>query len=352
MTEPSAPPPGFTRSVLLAVGIGAAVLIAILLVQQIADVLLMFFGAILVAVLLDAPARMLESRVRVPHPLGVCLVTAASAGVVLLLGWLGEPQVAAQLDSLVDRLPGAWRSLKDAVEETPWGRTLLREADQVQQPFVSPSAWIQRIGGVFSGTLGAITNTAVMLVVGFYLAFQPGLYTSGIVRLVPPSRRNRAREVLGAVGRALRWWLVGRLISMASIGVLTTLALWMIDMPLALGLGFVAGLFSFVPFIGPIVSAIPAVLLALPQGPLQVVSVIVIYAAAQFIEGNIVTPITQERVVALAPAVLLLSQVLIGSMFGIMGLLLATPLAVVLIVLVQMLYIEDTLRDRIHVLGE
>lgn len=119
----------------------------------------------------------------------------------------------------------------------------------------------------------------------------------------------------------------------------------LIDVPLILALALIAGLLSFVPYLGPILSAIPALLVALVVSPLLTVYVVLVYSAVQFLEGNFITPIIQERAVSLPPAVLLIAQ--LG-----MGVLLATPLAVVAIVLIQMLYVRDTLGDAIRVLGQ
>lgn len=332
--------------------VATTALVALVLIPRLANVLLLIFAAILFAVLLDAPTRLLRSWLPVPQPVGVSVVALALAAVVVLLGWLGESRVAEQLDTLVERLPGALDALREEIRQSSWGRALLHQADWPRDLIGDPTAWFQRVTGIFSGTFGTLANAALIMVIGFYLAIRPSLYATGIVRLVPRHRRARAEELLEALGNALRWWLVGRIISMVAIGVLTALALWLIDMPLALGLGFVAGVLSFVPFIGPILSAVPAALIALLQGPWQLVSVVLIYMFVQFIEGNIVTPLAQERMVALPPAVLLLSQVLMGSFLGITGLFLATPLAVVVIVMIQMLYIEDVLQEPVRVLGE
>lgn len=340
------------RTGVLTVAAGAGLAAALLLLWQLATVLLLVFGAVLFAVLLDGLARALHVHARIPHAAGVCLVVVIGVALLIALGWLGEPQVADQLGALRERAFGGLQALQQVLGQSHWGRALLHEADWSSQFAASPGAWFQRVSGLFSGTLGTLANLGLVLVIGFYFALQPGVYTAGIVRLVPRGHRERARELLRAQGRALRWWLIGRIISMSAIGVLTAVALGTIGVPLALGLGFVAGVLSFVPFIGPIASAVPAVLVALLQGPWQVVYVLVIYVGVQFIEGNVITPLTQERVMAMPPAVLLLSQVLLGSLFGILGLILATPLAVVVIVGVQMLYIEDTLGDRVHVLGD
>ncbi|MFW5970154.1 MAG: AI-2E family transporter [Halofilum sp. (in: g-proteobacteria)] len=351
MTGETPRTPGFVAIGVASV-MAAAALAALVLIPRLANVLLLLFAAVLFAILLDAPARLLRSRWRVPQPLGVSLVALALAIGIVVLGWLGEPHVAEQLGTLADRLPGALGTLREEVEQNPWGRALLQQAGWTRGLVGEPAAWFQRVTGIFSGTLGTLTNTALILVIGFYLAIRPSIYVTGAVRILPRRRRRRAREIVRALGHALRWWLLGRLISMAAVGVLTTLALWLIDMPLALGLGFIAGILSFVPFIGPILSAVPAILIALLHGPWQIVSVILVYALVQFIEGNIVTPLTQERVVALPPAVLLLSQVVMGSLSGITGLLLATPLAVVVIIIIQMVYIEDVLQEPVRVLGD
>jgi predicted PurR-regulated permease PerM len=197
-----------------------------------------------------------------------------------------------------------------------------------------------------------VTNLLIVLLIGFYLALNPKLYVDSVVTLFPRQARSRAREILSALGRALRWWLIGRIAAMATVGVLTALGLWIVGMPLVLALGLIAGVFSFVPFIGPVASAVPAILIALVQSPWEVAYVICVYAVVQLLEGNFITPVIQKRVVLLPPAALLAAQLLMGVLFGLVGLVFATPLAVVLIVLVQMLYVEDVLGDRVHVLGE
>jgi predicted PurR-regulated permease PerM len=136
------------------------------------------------------------------------------------------------------------------------------------------------------------------------------------------------------------------------VGVLTTLALGLIDMPLALVLGVIAGLFTFVPFIGPISSVIPAMLIGLMESPLMALYALIIYSVVQFIEGNFLTPLIQKRIIAMPPALLLSAQFFMGVFYGLFGLLLATPLAVTGTVLVQMLYVQDYLKDSVRVLGQ
>lgn len=133
---------------------------------------------------------------------------------------------------------------------------------------------------------------------------------------------------------------------MAVIGVLTGFALWMIGVPLALMLGLLAGVLNFVPYIGPLLSFVPAALLALMQAPPLVVWVLALYVAIQALESYLVTPLVAQRSVSLPPALTITAQVLLGVVFGWLGLLLATPLTAVVLVLVQMLYLEDVLGEE------
>jgi len=139
---------------------------------------------------------------------------------------------------------------------------------------------------------------------------------------------------------------------MLILGVLTTLGLWILGIPLALTLGIIAAVLSFIPNIGPIISAVPAILIALIESPSKALYVIFLYIGIQTVESYLITPIIQKKAVHLAPALLIAVQIMIGVLLGALGLLLATPLMVVIIVLVQMLYVQDTLGYDVTVLGE
>lgn len=139
--------------------------------------------------------------------------------------------------------------------------------------------------------------------------------------------------------------MVGKLASMALIGVLTGLGLWLLGIQLALALAVLAGLLSFVPYLGPIVSAVPAVLLAFTQGSQQAFYVILLFLGVQAIEGNVLTPLVQQKAVNLPAAMILFAQIMLGVLLGAMGVVLATPLAAMLFVVVRMLYVEGVLGD-------
>lgn len=324
--------------------------LAVLLVWPASPVFLVAFSAVLLALLLDGLAFLLRRLVPLP-------ATAARLTVVVLLGLavlafflLVGPRFSEQASELAERLPSAIDQVRDAVSRPP----LQGQIENLDPGALAPSGKdiVAGITGVFSTAFTLVANVAAIFVIGFYLALQPGIYVRGVLHLVPRDNRERARRILHTLGHALRWWLVGRFASMTGVGLLTTLGLWLIDMPLALVLGVIAGLFSFVPYIGPITSIVPALLIALTESLPMTLWVVLVYVGVQFIEGNFLTPLIQRRAVSLAPAVLLLAQFALGLFYGLFGVLLATPLAIVVIVLVQMLWVQDVVREPIRVLGD
>jgi predicted PurR-regulated permease PerM len=178
------------------------------------------------------------------------------------------------------------------------------------------------------------------------MAVAPDFYTEGIIHLVPIESHARAREVLRAIGQTLRWWLLGRWVSMIVVGLLTAAGLWLIGVPLTLTFGLLAALLTFIPYLGPLLSAVPPTLLAFTQQPQQALYVILVYLGIQSVESYLVTPLVQQRTVSLPPALTLTEQVVLGLLLGGIGVILATPLFAVLVVLVKMLYIEDMLGER------
>jgi predicted PurR-regulated permease PerM len=209
------------------------------------------------------------------------------------------------------------------------------------------SGLLARAPSMLSTTFGVLTNTIVVVFVGLFAAAEPGPYVNGIVRLVPIPRRDRARAVLQAVGSTMRWWLVGRFIAMGAVFSLTWLGLWWLDVPLAFSLALLAGVLNFIPNVGPILSAVPAGLLALVASPQLALWVLLLYFVVQSIESYVLNPIVDRRTVWLPPVVTLVSQLALAVLFGFLGMALATPLAAVVTVLIKMLYVEDVLGDEI-----
>lgn len=342
----------YVRRVAVAAAMAAGALALALLLWRISQVLLVAFAAVLFAVGLDAVARLLQRVTRVPRLPALTLVLAILGGSLVGFGWVVGPRINDQLSELSTLIPSAVEQLSALVRSEAWGQALLAALPSPGAVLPPAAGILGPISGIFSTTAGAITNLALVVVTGAFIAFRPRPYINGALRLLPMARRARGEKVLQALGRALSWWLIGRLASMVAVGLLTAAGLWLVGTPLALALALIAGLLSFVPFLGPIAAAVPAILVAMTVSPVQAAYVVLVYSAVQFLEGNFITPLIQQRTVSLLPAVLLIAQLAMAVLFGLMGVFLATPLAVVIIALIQMLYVRDTLGDDIRVLGQ
>jgi predicted PurR-regulated permease PerM len=340
------------RRILLTAGAALVLLIVLYLLKPAAHVVLIVFGGILLAVFLDALASALASRTRLSRGASLGVVIVVLLGLLTAFCWLAGPRVATQVGNLAERIPTSIESIKASLSRYEWGRRILSNAPEPQEVLPLTSDVLRRIGVVFSTALGAVIEGLIVLFVGIYLAVNPDLYIDNAVKLLPVARRKRAREVFAALGRALRWWLVGRVASMIVVGILTAIGLAIAGVPLALTLALIAALLAFIPFIGPVLGAIPAILVALAEKPVMAWYVIIVFTVVQLLENYLITPLIQQRAVSIAPALLITVQILMAVLFGAVGVFLATPLAVTVIVIIQMLYIEDVLGDKVKVLGE
>lgn len=342
----------YARRVLIAVGIIALAVLLAYLLQYVGFVLLLGFAGILLAIGFDGLADLVYQRTPLTRGWSLTLVFI---GLVVLMGALfGSlgPLVVDQMTELAQRLPNAINNLQSYVETYPWGRMLLRNVPGPQEILANSSSVLRHVMGAFSTAFGALANVLLILVLGIYIAVHPSLYTNSAVYLLPRHRRARAQEVLAALGHAMRRWFAGRLASMAMVGVLTYIGLSIVGVPLSLALGVITAILEFVPYLGPILALIPAVLVALLESPILVLYVLPLYALMQLAESYLITPLIEKRAVSIPPAYLIFVQVLGGVLAGFIGVVLAEPLAVVTAILVQMLYIEDLLGDSVHVMGE
>lgn len=334
-----------TGIVILIVGIAALIL-------ETVTVFLLIFTGILLSVFLRGLANQLKKIIKVPEYVSLIIIILLLLLIISGIVWITSPSVSGSIQDLKERMPEIEKQFNEAVSGIPGGENLLNSIQNSYKDILSDGEVVSRITGVFSSTLGAILNIFVILIVGLYAAFDPNLYIDGIIKIVPQKKRERAKEVLQTLSNALAWWLVGRFASMFIVGILTIIGLLILDIPLPITLGLFAAILTFVPNIGPFISAVPPVLLGLIESPTKAFYVIILYSGIQLVESYLITPMIQKKAVSMPPALLISAQILMGILLGAFGLFLATPLMVVVIVLVQMLYIQDTLGDKVEVLGE
>ena len=334
----------FVRRVLIVLGL----IVLFFVAWNLRTLLLMLFGAVVVATVFRAVADQIGKLTRCPERVSIVLSIIVILGSAVALVAIFGTQVGRQVDTLRETLPAAWRAFEARIGDLGLGDQLRRLAESISAPGSTFSAF----GRTILSIGGGIADVLVVLVAGIYLAAQPRFYATGAVKLVPPAKRQLAIEAMQDSERALRLWLKGQLIAMVAVGLLVGLGLWVLGMPSALALGLLAGILEFIPFAGPILSAVPAVLLALAVSPDLALWVVLLYFAVQQFEGLVLTPLVQQYAVDLPGVVLLFSLLAFGILFGVLGVILAAPLAVVTYVLVKRLYVIETLHTATPIPGE
>lgn len=309
-----------------------------------ADFLLLVFAGVLLAVLLGSLNELWEKYLHTGKNVSffLTLITIAilvAVGTVLLL-----PAVTEQANTFIQKIPEYVSQIRKQVEASGIWQYFSGLASPMKLLSSRPGI-LSRITGVFSSTFNILANIFIVIFIGFYIAANPEVYKRGVVLLFPPSHRENVRAVLDMSGATLKMWIVGRLIDMLIVGAATTIGLWIIGIPLALLLGVIAGVLTFIPYIGPLISVVPALLISLTQGFQAAAYVLALYAAVQLVESYFITPLIQKKAVDLPPALTISAQVFLGIAVGGLGVALATPLAAVAMVMTKQVYVKEYLEN-------
>lgn len=344
---PADRPPSFSfaQRVLVATLVVGAVGAVAFFALRILDVLVLFFAACLVAILLSSAVDAVERRARAPRGVVLLGVLAVFAFVCWLGGLWVAPRLGEQAVELQRTLPDALRAAYARLADSRIGAWLLSEFGLRDLASYGATDLMGRLQGAFSMTLGFVGSAALVLIAGLYLAWDPRTYARGFLHLLPKGTRPRAEEVMAEVHRVLRAWLLARFAAMIAVGLMTSIGLIILDVPLAVFLGVLAGASSFVPIVGFFLAGILIVFFSLSQGTDTTLWVIALYLAVQWIEGHFITPVVEYRAVRIPPAMNLVAQLVMALMLGALGVLFASPLVATAFVMVRMLYVEDILGD-------
>jgi predicted PurR-regulated permease PerM len=346
MGKPAAP----ERTMYIGIGLVFVLIVGGYFIYQLGAVVLTFLLTILLSIIFSAPVNYLARR-GLPRVWGVLSVIAALLGVLWLLGLALAPAIEEQSRQLAEAFPALLEEALALAHQVQsfFGlgnpiRLNPESLSSVGREFLTGSA-VSAAAGVGLTVATVASLGLVVFISTVYLVIQPEPWVDGFVSLFPAGWRQRVREVLEMMYHTVQRWFIGQLAAMTFIGIFWAIALSIIGIPFALLLGIFSGLISFIPYVGATISVIVPVILALISNPITAVWVILAFIIIQQIEGNILQPIVMSQAVNLHPALVVFALLIMGTLFGLVGIFLAVPLVAALQVLVRELWVQRM--DRI-----
>ncbi|HEU4653844.1 MAG TPA: AI-2E family transporter [Steroidobacteraceae bacterium] len=328
------------------VGMLVAWFLAIALLVLARHVFLLLFGGILFAVFFNRLAGYLHDLTHLPRGVSVFVVIAGTALILFAAFWFRGEQISDQASQLSDQLPRAIQKVWTRASDSDWGQWIAKRLPPPGDMMSNAGGAVARVTGVLASMGGAFVSTFVTIYLTIAIAATPNVYQRGLVLLFPQRLHEQTQSVLAALEDTLWWWLLGRLISMAFVGVATGVGLYLLGVPLAFVLGVFAGLLSFIPNIGPVVSALPAMAMAASQDTQLALYVVALFVGVQIVENYLLDPIIDRKTVYLPPALTIVAQLIMGILAGVVGVTFAAPLIACVMVATDRIYVRGVLGNH------
>jgi predicted PurR-regulated permease PerM len=343
----------YAHRVLIAIGLVVATALLLWFVFYALSVVMLLFAGVLVGVLLNGAANLIRRFAPIPYKLAVGIVCLVFLGLTVGFWWYAGPAIVGQAGELGDAVVSALEGVEGWLQQYEWGETIIDKVPTGEDLMgrLASGTVLGQVTGVVALALGVAFDLFIIFFIALYCALNPGVYVNNAIRLFPKERRARMHEVATSTSRALKLWLIGQFFSMAFVAVFVYVGLTLLGVPLALVLAVLSFAFGFIPYLGPILAAVPALLVAFLVSPTMVLYVGLLYFVLENVQSYVVIPLIQEAVVSLPPVLLIAAQLLFAAVAGILGIALAAPIVVVIVVWIQMLYVEDALGDDVPVIG-
>jgi len=327
----------YQKKVWIKAGIYALIVLLILLLKATFSVFLLILAGALIAIFFLGLSGLLCRKTKWKQ--GICLAIAVFGTLLLASGlfWLMGAKIQTQVEQLHNTLPATIENAKSQLSKNSIGKMIV---EKVNSPQTIKKA--QALASTFfKTTFGVFGDIYVVLFLGIFFTVSPDVYKKGMVQLIPKKGQPKGEDIINKLGANLKKWLKGKFFAMLVVFILTSIGLLILGIPLWLVLGLIAGLLNFIPNFGPLIAMIPAVLVALMQGPTTAALVAGLYIVIQIVESNFITPMVQQKLISIPPALIIAAQLLISPLTGGWGLVLATPLMLIIMILVQELYIKE-----------
>ncbi|MEN0052829.1 MAG: AI-2E family transporter [Mucilaginibacter sp.] len=313
-----------------------ALLVVVILIARVAfNVLLMVLAGILISVYFHGLGDMIERKTKWKRRICMMISVGGSFIILALLFWFMGATISKQIAVLSDSLPKTVNTVKLKLAESSLGNKLLSylSDDNSDQMFTTVKQF-------FSTSFGVLGDLYIILFLAIFFTTSPNLYKDGIIKLLPEDRKELGHCVIDRISIALKGWLKGMMLSMVLVFILLTIGLGIMSIPVALVLALLTGLLKLIPNFGSAAAMVPGVLLALTISTNTAIIVALIYMVTQTIVSYVVTPLIQKRMIDLPPALTILAQVLMGTLSGVLGVVLAVPLLAIVMILVDELYVQ------------
>jgi predicted PurR-regulated permease PerM len=327
----------FSKKIWITGGIFSLIIVGLLLFKTLFGVFLLAVTGILLAVYFHGFSHLIHRKFH--WPAGLCVFVSVLINIILLAGffWFAGARLQKQLAELSDTLPQTIQNLKEQLSESDLGTKVLNYISNAQRTVKIESVAEK----FFTGSFGVLSDLYVVLLFAIFFTADPMLYKKGFIRLLPPKAKQKGKKLLDELNAVLKKWIKAQILGFFFIAVFTGIGLWILGMPLILTLALIAGILNFVPNFGPLIALIPAVLLGLMESPSTALIVACIYVGVQIIQSAVTQPIIQQKMVSLPPALTIFAQVALGIVAGFWGVLLASPIVVIVLKVVNRLYVEN-----------
>jgi len=335
----------FAKKVLIILGLTALSMLFAGVLFYALDFLLLLFAAILLAVIFRHFGLWISDFFNIPENYATGLGIVLIFGIVFLFFFFGVSIVRNQISEFMRIFPASLNKLMQFLSQY---EIVSRNIENFsQRDLIQNTQMLIGKSTLFlTSFFGVVSSIFIAIIIAVFLAVSPEPYLNGFLSLVPNSQKGRARDILNKMATSLNGWITGTFVDMALVAVLTTAGLLILQVPMAIFLGLFAGAVTFIPTIGPIIGAVPSILVGFAQSPQKALYITILYVVVQVVESNFMMPFVMRRTLQLPPALILVTQVLFGILAGFLGLALAVPILTSLIVLIKELYIKDVIQKR------
>lgn len=331
-------PANFVKKVFIITGIVALVFIVLWIFKITFNIFLLLLAGSLIALYFHGFANLIQRLTKWSSVLSMTISIVLTLILIVGFFWFSGNRIQNQITQLQETLPSTIENFEQKLNQSSIGQQAIEKVNSPKNK--------EKLGEVFntffSSTFGLLGDLYVVLILGLFFTASPSTYKNGIIKLIPKKSKPEAEKLFKNIGSTLTKWLKGQLLAMLVVAVLTAIGLTIMGMPMALALALIAGVLNFIPNFGPLIAMIPAVLIALTVSTTTAIIVAALYIVVQVIESSFITPQIQKKMINMPPALVIIAQLFMGILTGGWGLVLATPIVAILIVVIQQLYVEKT----------